>query len=142
MKIYFGFTVAGDRSAVKIARKIVDILVEMRHEVLTRHLVENSAREADRRITPQEVYLRDMKWLEQCDLFMAEVSGSSFGLGYETGYILGATTKKVALFYRRDVEKKISLMITGMTHPNCRLVPYSHLDEVEDWIRYKLLKKT
>jgi hypothetical protein len=44
----------------------------------------------------------------------------------------------VALFYRRAVEAKISLMITGITHPNCRLVPYSHLDEVEDWIRYKL----
>ncbi len=84
MKIYFGFTVAGDRSAVEVARRIVDILVEMRHEVLTRHLVEDNAWEADRRITPKEVYLRDMKWLEQCDFFMAEVSGSSFGLGFET----------------------------------------------------------
>ena len=43
MKIYFGFTVAGDRSAVTVARKIVDILVEMHHEVLTRHLVEDNA---------------------------------------------------------------------------------------------------
>ena len=138
MKIYFGFTVAGDRSAVKIARKIVDILVEMRHEVLTRHLVENSAREADRRITPQEVYLRDMKWLEQCDLFMAEVSGSSFGLGFETGYLLGGTTKRAVLFYRRDIETKISLLITGITHPNCRLAPYSNLNEVEIWIKNNL----
>jgi hypothetical protein len=138
MKIYFGFTVAGDRSAVKIARTIVEILVEMRHEVLTRHLVEDSAWEADRRITPQEVYLRDMKWLEQCDLFMAEVSGSSFGLGFETGYLLGGTTKRAVLFYRRDVETKISLLITGITHPNCRLAPYSNLNEVEIWIRNNL----
>jgi nucleoside 2-deoxyribosyltransferase len=138
MKIYFGFTVAGDRSTVIVARQIVDILVEMRHEVLTRHLVEDNAWEADRRITPQEVYLRDMKWLEQCDLFMAEVSGSSFGLGFETGYLLGATTKKVVLFYRREVETKISLLITGITHPNCRLAPYSNLSEVETWIRSSL----
>jgi len=40
MKIYFGFTVAGDRSTVMAARKIVGILEEMHHEVLTRHLVE------------------------------------------------------------------------------------------------------
>lgn len=138
MKIYFGFTVAGDRSAVMAARKIVDILLEMRHEVLTRHLLRDDAWEADRLITPKEVYLRDMKWLEQCDLFMAEVSGSSFGLGFETGYLLGATTKKVVLFYRRDVETKISLLITGITHPNCRLAPYSDLDEVEVWIRNNL----
>ena len=138
MKIYFGFTVAGDRSSLVAARRIVDILVEMNHEVLTLHLVEDNAWEADRRITPKEVYLRDMKWLEQCDLFMAEVSGSSFGLGFETGYLLGATTKKVVLFYRRGVERKISLLITGITHPNCRLAPYSTLDDVEIWIRNSL----
>jgi hypothetical protein len=138
MKVYFGFTVAGDRSSLEAARKIVQLVVQMGHEVLTRHLVEDNAWEADRLITPKEVYLRDMKWLEQCDLFMAEVSGSSFGLGFETGYLLGATTKKVVLFYRRDVETKISLLITGITHPNCRLTPYSDLREVEIWIRNNL----
>jgi hypothetical protein len=138
MKIYFGFTVAGNRSSLEAARKIVQLVVQMGHEVLTRHLVEDNAWEADRLITPKEVYLRDMKWLEQCDLFMAEVSGSSFGLGFETGYLLGATTKKVVLFYRRDVETKISLLITGITHPNCRLTPYSDLSEVEIWIKNNL----
>jgi hypothetical protein len=38
-----------------------------------------------------------MAWLQQCDLFIAEVSGSSFGLGFETGYLLGATNKRVIL---------------------------------------------
>src|SRR6202041_2845406 len=139
MKIYFGFTVAGDRSGIEAARKIVVLLERVGHEVLTRHLVEDDAWEADRRISAEDVYRRDMAWLEQCDLFIAEVSGSSFGLGFETGYLLGATEKKVVLFYRRAVETKISLLITGITHPNCSLVPYSHLDEVEDWITYKLL---
>ena len=138
MKIYFGFTVAGDRSTVMAAREIVGILEEMHHEVLTRHLVEDSAWEADRSITPKEVYLRDINWLEQCDMFIAEVSGSSFGLGFETGYLLGATAKKVILFYRRDVESKISLLITGITQPNCRQVPYSDLNEVAVWIRNNL----
>ena len=138
MQIYFGFTVAGDRSAVMVAKKIVVILEEMHHEVLTRHLVEDNAWETDRSITPKEVYLRDMKWLQQCDMFIAEVSGSSFGLGFETGYLLGATTKKVVLFYRREVERKISLLITGIIHPNCRIVPYSEFNEVAVWIRNNL----
>ena len=139
MKIYFGFTVAGDRSSVVAATKIVELLVELGHEVLTRHLVREDAWQADRSISPQEVYQRDMTWLKQCDLFVAEVSGSSFGSGFETGYLLGATTKKVTLFYRRDVERKISLMITGIMHPNCSVVPYSHVDEVEDWIKGNLV---
>jgi hypothetical protein len=134
MKIYFGFTVAGDRSAVDIARKVVQLLEELGHEVLTRHLVSDDVWEADRSISPQDVFRRDMRWLDQCDLFIAEVSGSSFGLGFESGYLLGATDKKVVLLYRRDLEKRVSLLITGNTHPNCILVSYSNLGEVEKFI--------
>ena len=138
MKIYFGFTVAGDRSSIVTARAIVELLTHLGHDVLTRHLVDDNAWEKDRLITPNEVYLRDMKWLEQCDLFMAEVSGSSFGLGFETGYLLGATSKKVVLFYRRDVASKLSLLITGIAHPNCELVPYSSSEEARAWITNNL----
>ena len=130
MKIYFGFTVAGDRSTIDTARKVVHQLEEMGHEVLTRHLVSDNAWEADRSVSPQDVYRRDMAWLGQCELFMAEVSGSSFGLGFETGYMLGATSKKVVLLYRRDAEQRVSLLITGNTHPNCTLVPYANVEEV------------
>jgi len=135
MRIYFGFTVAGDRSAVEAARRIVRALEAQGHEVLTKHLIEDNAWEADRRISAREVYARDMKWLEESDCFMAEVSGSSFGLGFETVYILGSTTKRAVLFYRRDLENKISLLITGNAHPGCTLVPYSNVDEVEEFIR-------
>jgi hypothetical protein len=138
MKIYFGFTVAGDRSSLHAARKIVDVLTRMGHEVLTRHLVNDDAWEADRRITAQEVYARDMHWLHQCELFIAEVSGSTFGLGFEAGYLLGATAKTVILFYRRELADKISLLISGNTHPNCRLAPYSELDEIENLIAKNL----
>jgi len=134
MKIYFGFTVAGDRSSIDTARTVVHQLEEMGHEVLTRHLVSDNAWEADRSISPQDVFRRDMAWLDQCELFIAEVSGSSFGLGFETGYLLGATSKKVILLYRRDVEQKVSLLITGNMHTNCTLVPYATVEEVEEFV--------
>jgi nucleoside 2-deoxyribosyltransferase len=134
MKIYFGFTVAGDRSAIDTARRVVELLEEHGHEVLTRHLVDANAWEADRLISPQDVYRRDMAWLEQCELFIAEVSGSSFGLGFETGYLLGATNKKVILLYRREFEQKVSLLITGNTHANCTLIPYATVEEVEQFM--------
>ena len=134
MKIYFGFTIAGDRSGIETARKAVQLLKKLGHEVLTRHLVEDNAWEADRRMSAQDVYRRDMAWLAQCDIFIAEVSGSSFGLGFETGYLLGATDKKVVLLYRRDLEQKISLLISGNTHSNCTLFSYASLEEVETFI--------
>ena len=85
MKIYFGFTVAGDRSSVDAARKVVYWLEEMGHEVLTRHLVSDNAWEADRSISAQDVYRRDMAWLEQCDLFIAEVSALPLDWGSRPG---------------------------------------------------------
>ena len=45
--------------------------------------------------------------------------------------LLGATNKRVILLYRRDLEKRVSLLITGNTHSNCTLVPYATVDEVE-----------
>jgi nucleoside 2-deoxyribosyltransferase len=138
MRIYFGFTMAGDRSSLDAARRIVGVLEEMGHEVLTRHLVSDNAYEMDRRITAQQVYERDMEWLGRADVLLAEVSGSSFGLGYEAGYLLGATTKRAALFYRADAQEKISRMITGNTHPRCALVPYSGTADVEAWLRANL----
>lgn len=135
MKIYFGFTVAGDRSSVQVARTIVSVLEAMGHDVLTKHLVRDDAWEVDRLISSQDVYKRDMKWLQECDCFIAEVSGSSFGLGFETGYLLASTSKRVTLFYRRDLEKKISLLITGNMHPGCTLVPYSDVEEMELFVR-------
>ena len=135
MKVYFGFTVAGDRSTLDVARRIVAVLEELGHEVLTRHLVQDDAWASDRLLAPQQVYQRDMAWLDQCDLFIAEVSGSSFGLGFEAGYLLGATAKRVVLFYRRDLTNKVSLLITGNTHPNCTLMPYAGVEEVEAVVR-------
>jgi hypothetical protein len=88
-----------------------------------------------------------MAWLGQCELFIAEVSGSSFGLGFEAGYLLGATSKKAILFYRRDVEQRVSLLITGNTHPNCTLVPYARakiskgLHSLTNERRFKVTKR-
>lgn len=139
MKIYLGFTVAGNRSSVEAAKRILSVLQLMGHEVLTTHLLREDAWDADRRVPPQEIFARDMKWLTECDIFVAEVSGSSFGLGFETGYLLGATTKKTVLFYDRAVQDRLSLLIVGNAHPNCRLLPYTQLDELEELVRRRVL---
>lgn len=138
MRIYFGFTVAGDRASLAAARRLVALLENLGHDVLTRHLVRDDARESDRRLGPREVYQRDLAWLAACDIFIGEVSGSSFGLGFEAGYLLGATEKRVILLYRADAEKRISLMITGNTHPRCTLVPYADVEEAELRLRQLL----
>ena len=121
------------------ARHVVRLLEDLGHEVLTRHLVSENACDADRSISPRDVFQRDVAWLDQCDLFIAEVSGSSFGLGFETGYLLGSTNKKVVLLYRRALANKVSLLIIGNTHVNCTLVPYDTVEEVEAFLNSNVL---
>lgn len=135
MKVYFGFTVAGDRGSLDTARAMVSAMEAAGHTVLTRHLVEAGAAQADRSLPPSSVFERDMNWLRECDVFVAEVSGSSFGIGYEAAYVLTGLHKPAVLFYRRELDGRISLLITGNTHPGCRLVPYGDLPEALDALR-------
>src|SRR6516162_11322138 len=118
MKIYLGFTVAGNRSSVEAAKRILSVLQLMGHDILTTHLLRDDAWDADRRVPPEQIFARDMKWLAECDIFVAEVSGSSFGLGFEFFFNDTATTEKTVLLYQREAERTISLLITGNTHPN------------------------
>lgn len=75
-----------------------------------------------------------MAWLQNCGIFIAEVSGSSFGLGFEAGYILGSTQKVVVLLYRQDLEGKLSLLIKANSHVDCTLVPYTSAQDVDTLI--------
>lgn len=131
MKIYFAFTVFGDRSNIEHARKLVDILENKGHTILTKHLFSNNAFEEDSKITPEDVFMRDMNWLNEADAVIVEASGSSFGIGFETGFVLGAMNKPVYLIYDRSLEKKISRMITGLLHENCTKVAYNNFSELE-----------
>jgi hypothetical protein len=45
----------------------------------------------------------------------------------------------VVLLYRRELEKKVSLLIIGNTHPNCTLAPYASAEEAEGFIRANIL---
>jgi hypothetical protein len=71
-----------------------------------------------------------MRWLAECDVFIGEVSGSSFGLGYEAGLVLGGSQKRAILFHRADASERISLLITGNTHPRCTVAAYTSFDEI------------
>ena len=138
MQVYFGFTVAGDRLSVSTARFVVRLLENLGHNVLTRHLVDDNAWESDRASSPLEVFRRDMRWLQQRDVFIAEVSGSSFGLGFEAGFLLGATQKSVILPFRHDLRDKISLLITGNVHADCEFLPYPSEAELNSFLRIRI----
>jgi nucleoside 2-deoxyribosyltransferase len=131
--IYLACTVRGDRGAVAGLRSLVTVLEASGHTVLTKHLLDDDTDAAEAALTERSVYDRDIRWLETCDILVAEASGSSYGVGFEVGYVLGrasATTQRVILLYRRDRRPQISRLISGNAHPQCVHVEYENPTEL------------
>ena len=135
MKIYFATTVLGDRSQVADARRLVVVLQEMGHEVLTEHLFEDDVLAHDSRLPPEAIFDRDVAWLRSADAVIVEASGSSFGIGFETGFTLGALETPLYLLYDTVRVDQISRMAIGLRHERARVVPYDNFEQALDFIR-------
>lgn len=134
MKIYVAFTVLGDRDKLEIVDSLVRLLQSRGHKVLTTHLLSRNVRDEESLKSPEFIFERDMKWIEECDVLIAEVSGSGFGVGFEAGYLLGKGKKKVYLLYDKNSEHMVSRMARGNTMKNCMRVPYSTISDVYKFV--------
>ena len=133
MNIYLACTVRGDRGAVAGLRSLVAALETAGHTILTKHLLDDNVNTAESALTERAVYERDIAWLEACDVLIADASGSSFGVGFEVGYVLGRsdrTDQRVVLLYRADRRDQISRLIVGNAHSRCRVVKYENPDDL------------
>ena len=122
MNIYFSCSITGGRSDQAIYQHIVAHLAAQGHDVPTAHLSRADILEEEQVIDPQEVYNRDVKWVQDCSALVAEVSTPSHGVGYEIALAL-FLDKPVFCCFREGV--KVSKMLTGNTHPRLKVFSYS-----------------
>jgi len=112
MKIYFAGSIRGGRDGAEVYAKIIDYLKSY-GEVLTEHVGDANLCEVEERdLTEIEIHDRDLGWLLDSDVIVAEVSTPSLGVGYEIGTAVRAG-KKVLCLYRPTEGKKLSVMIMG-----------------------------
>lgn len=133
MRIYLACTVRGDRAGTAAGRIICDRLQHHGHEVLTTHLLADDVDSAESALTEADVYRRDLEWLSSCDALVAEASGSSYGVGFEVGYVTGraqATGQRVLLLYNEARRPAISRLIVGNCDEACTTRAYGSLDEL------------
>jgi hypothetical protein len=108
MKTYFAGSIRGGREDRELYSDIINHLKKY-GEVLTEHIGVEVLREPSDR----EIYQRDISWIKEADIFIAEISTPSLGVGYEIAKAeeLG---KKILCFYNKSSEgKKVSAMIMG-----------------------------
>ena len=128
MKIYFAGSIRGGRTDQNTYTQIIELLKNY-GTVLTVH-VGNKALTAleEEKLTNEFIFDRDMKWLKQADVVIAEVTTPSLGVGYEIATAEKLNKKILCLIKKNDI-KKLSAMIYG----NKRLTvkTYTSIKEVE-----------
>jgi nucleoside 2-deoxyribosyltransferase len=137
MKIYLACTVRGDRGGVQAGRAISARLQQHGHEVLTTHLLRDDVESAESQLTERDVFRRDLEWLTACDVLVAEASGSSYGVGFEVGYVLGRASvsgQRVVLLYNTSRRDQVSRLITGNHDANCTTFGYGSIEELTAFI--------
>ena len=112
MKIYFAGSIRGGRDDAALYGKIIKFLQNY-GEVLTEHVGDKSLNDKGEIIEDDYfIHDRDIKWLIDSDLIIAEVTNPSLGVGYEIGRAL-EYHKKIICLYRKDSSSKLSAMISG-----------------------------
>ncbi len=125
-KIYFAGSIRGGRDDHELYGQIIDMLKKY-GTVLTEHV-------GDKKLTPMGedsavrfLYDRDMDWVRESDIIVAEVAQPSLGVGYEIGYA-EAQGKKIVCLYCPQEGRRLSAMLLG--NPKVEVFEYSDLSEL------------
>jgi len=127
MKIYFTGSISGGRNDQSIYFEIINYL-KTKGKVLTEHIANsNLSSYGETNLTREEIYTRDVAWIKESDVLIAEVTQVSLGVGYELG-LAENLNKKIICLYREKEGKKLSAMISG--NKNFKVIIYKKIEEV------------
>ena len=84
MKIYFAGSITGGRDDQSLYLEIIKLLADY-GEVLTEHIGDAIVTAGGESVEASIIFDRDVAWLEQSDIVIAEVTTVSMGVGYELG---------------------------------------------------------
>ena len=84
-------------------------------------------------LSDNQIYTRDIEWIEGSELMIAEISGPSLGVGFEIAYALFQKEIPVLALVSSDV-KKISAMITGCNSNLLTIKRYKNIEDLQNII--------
>jgi len=109
MKIYFATSIRGANDAINNNILLIGGLKKY-GTVLTEHFA-GIAADGETDLSDKEIHDRDLRWIDECDVIVAEVSNPSLGVGYEIRY--GIENGKRILCLKHNDGKRLSAMISG-----------------------------
>ena len=136
MKIYFAGSIRGGRNDAEIYSQIIEFL-QGYGEVLTEHVGKKDLNAmGESTLSDKQIHDRDINWLLESDLMVAEVTNPSLGVGYEIGRAI-ENKKKIICLYRKS-PKKLSAMIAGSSSIN--IIDYDNFNGLKAKLKNLLSK--
>lgn len=112
-KIYFCGSIRGGRELAQTYRVIIGMMQPF-GRVLTEHLgSDEEIEQKDRVLSDREIHDRDLAWIIESDMLVAEVTLPSLGVGYEIGRAV-EMGKPVLCLFNTGARKTLSAMIAGI----------------------------
>jgi len=130
MKIYFAGSIRGGRDDAPTYRKLIEHL-KKHGTVLTEHVGSANLTNTGEKIPHIDIHSRDLDWLFESDVLVAEISTPSLGVGYEIGRAV-ENSKKILCLYSDNKGETVSGIIRGC--PDLLAYKYSSIDMAKDLI--------
>lgn len=127
MDIYFAASIRGGRKFLEHYKKIVAYLVENGHNVLTEHIIRDDVFEYETQFTANEIFNRDIQWLNNSSCMIADVSNPSLGVGYEICHALNRKIPTLCVFQNGS---SVSQMIAGNNSSGLKLFEYKNFESL------------
>lgn len=130
-KIYFAGSISGGRQKANDYKVIIRML--MQHgTVLTEHVGDSSlSSQGEVHRSDIDIYERDVTWIKQADILVADVTMVSLGVGYEIAYA-ESHDKRVVCLYQTGGPGRLSAMISG--NGKLCVIEYKDLVDLESKI--------
>jgi len=132
MNIYFCGSIRGGRDLAADYEKMITLLGSY-GRVLTEHLGSDEVIESkDRILSDLEIHDRDLQWIVESDVVVAEVTVPSLGVGYEIGRAI-EMGKPVLCLFQTGSDFTLSAMIAGSNRVEMKY--YNSVEEVDELFR-------
>lgn len=126
--IYFSGSISGGRQDVALYRELISAMEAQGCRVIAGAVAAEGVGEGGETLEPRAIFERDLRWIDESDLVVAEVSRPSLGVGYEVAYARHERRIPVICLYRPAWTKRCSAMISG--DPGLEYLEYENVGEL------------
>jgi 2'-deoxynucleoside 5'-phosphate N-hydrolase len=113
LTIYFAGSISGGRGDLEQYKKIVAALEADGHRVLAGAVAAEHVTDGGEPLDAGAIFDRDLGWIGQADVLVAEVSMPSTGVGYEIATARYRYEIPVICLYRPAFTKRCTAMVAG-----------------------------